>query len=252
MQKRVSILNGKFDALTNSQTVDAVFRALSSRQRGWLCTVNATTLMMMRDDTKLQCFVDKALLVVADGQPIVWCAPLFGQRLPERVTGIDLIDLLCARAEQEEKGVYLLGASDHLVKGALTALRIRYPRLNIDGADGYFSPEGAACRADKIRESGADLLFVGMGSPRQESFIQEQWEQLGVGIAIGVGGSFDVLGGARLRAPRWIRRVGLEWLFRLVQEPRRLFVRYFINNLRFCLLIASAAVGRCMVWRTTS
>src|ERR1700682_248716 len=127
-----------FDAVTARETVEFIFEALNSGTRGWVCTVNVTTLTSMRNDDKLQSFVDRALLVVADGQPLVWCAPLFGQRLPERVTGIDLIDLLCSRAEQEGKGVYLLGASDRLVKCALTALRTRYQKLYIDGSNGYF------------------------------------------------------------------------------------------------------------------
>jgi N-acetylglucosaminyldiphosphoundecaprenol N-acetyl-beta-D-mannosaminyltransferase len=250
--QRVSILNGRFDPLTATQAVDAVFRVLESGQRGWLCTVNVTTLMMMRNDPKLQSFVDRASLVVADGQPLVWCAPLFGHRLPERVTGIDLVDLLCKRAEQERKGVYLLGASDDLLKKAIAVLQTRYPKLQIDSSDGYFSAQSAELRAHQIRSSGAHLLFVGMGSPRQEDFIHGQWGNLGVGLAIGVGGSFDVLAGARFRAPFWMRSAGLEWLFRLLQEPRRLFPRYVINNSKFCLLMANATMVRWMGWRTTN
>ena len=248
MQQRVSILNGAFNPLTMSQTIEAVFQALDSGHRGWLCTVNVTTLMMMRSDANLQSFVDRSLLVVADGQPLVWCAPLFGRHLPERVAGIDLMDSLCSRAEVEGKRVYLLGSSEQLLKSAIRTLRNSYPKLQIDGSDGFFSAGLAESQARKIRASGADLLFVGMGCPRQEIFLSEQWGKLGVGVAIGVGGSFDVLGGAFFRAPHWMRRAGLEWLFRLVQEPKRLLPRYFKNNLRFCLLITNAVVGRLAHW----
>ncbi|MEP7057666.1 MAG: WecB/TagA/CpsF family glycosyltransferase [Caldimonas sp.] len=244
MKPRVVILNGAFDPLTSSETVDAVFDALRTGARGWLCTVNVATLMTMRKDRKLQSFVDRALFVVADGQPLVWSAPLFGGRLPERVAGIDLVDALCRRAAADGKGVYLLGATPRLLKKALENLRSRHPRLRIDGADGYFAPDEATARADAIRASGASLLFVGMGTPRQEAFIDEQWERFDVPIAIGVGGSFDVLAGARFRAHRWVGKAGLEWLVRLVQEPRRLFPRYLGTNSRFCLLIVETIVAR--------
>ena len=244
MSHRVAILNAVFDPLTREATVRAIFDALDAGRRGWLCTVNVATLMMMRDSRWLQSFVDRAAVVVADGQPLVWCAPLFGGRLPERVTGIDLIDALCARAAADGRAVYCLGAQIDLLGATLAHLRARHPGLRVTGADGYFGPEDAAARADAVRTSGADLLLVGMGSPRQEHFIDTHWERLGVGMAIGVGGSFDVLGGARYRAHPWIGRLGLEWLVRLLQEPRRLARRYLVTNTMFCLLIAQTLLGR--------
>jgi len=244
MSHRVTILNAAFDPLTRAATVHAIFHALAIGRRGWLCTVNVSMLMTMRDNAWLQGFVDRAALVVADGQPLVWCAPLFGGRLPERVTGIDLIDAVCARAATEGKSVFCLGASQSLLHSTLAHLRARHPGLRIDGADGYFDAASAAARAEQVRASGAQLLFVGMGCPRQEEFISEHWERLGVGMAIGVGGSFDVLGGARYRAHPWIGYLGLEWLVRLLQEPRRLARRYLVTNTRFCRLIAKVLAAR--------
>jgi N-acetylglucosaminyldiphosphoundecaprenol N-acetyl-beta-D-mannosaminyltransferase len=252
MKRRVAILNGLFDPLTSFETVDAVFAAIRAGARGWVCTVNVATLMTMRKDRDLQAFVDRAMLVVADGQPLVWCAPLFGGRLPERVAGIDLIDALCERAAAEDRGVYLLGATPRLVASAMAALQRRHGGLRIHGSDGYFAPAQAQQRADAIRASGASLLFVGMGSPRQETFIAEHWERLQVAVAIGVGGSFDVLGGARFRARPWVGNAGLEWLVRLVQEPRRLFPRYLATNSQFCLLIADTILTRLKRWMTAS
>ena len=247
---RVAILNGRFDPLTRAETVSAVFDALDAGARGWLCTVNVAMLMTMRRDAALQSFVDQARLVVADGQPLVWCAPLFGERLPERVAGIDLIDALCSRAARDGLGVYLLGATGRILNRTLERLRARHPALVIGGADGYFEATAAPARAAAIRASGARLLLVGMGSPRQENFIRAHWDRLGVGIAIGVGGSFDVLAGARFRAPGWVRRAGLEWLVRLVQEPRRLLPRYLVTNVRFCGLIAAVVAARLKRWAT--
>lgn len=240
--QRIRFLNGQFDPLTLPQTVDAVFRLLDAGQRGWICTVNVAILMMMRADVRLQQFVDRAALVVADGQPLVWCAPWLGGALPERVTGLHLIDAICERAARESKCVYLLGATEDVVAKAAQRLRARFENLHVEYADGYFSKDQAPMRADHIRASGAELLFVGMGVPRQENFLEEQWDRLGVGMAIGVGGSFDVLAGLRAGAPTWVEKIGMEWLFRLIQEPRRLFMRYLVTNSQFIWLVLCALV----------
>jgi N-acetylglucosaminyldiphosphoundecaprenol N-acetyl-beta-D-mannosaminyltransferase len=233
MTDRVTLLNGKFDPLTLSQTTDAIFKDLAERKRGWLCTVNVAILMMMRGDARLQQFVDRASIIVADGQPLVWIAPWLDKPLPERVTGVDLVESICARAVVEKKSIYLLGATSSIVEILANRLRIKFPGLQVDYADGYFSSNDAVTRADKVRQSGASILLVGMGVPRQEFFIEKQWERLGVGMAIGVGGSFDVLAGLRRRAPIWVQSLGLEWTYRMLQEPRRLFKRYLVTNLQF-------------------
>jgi N-acetylglucosaminyldiphosphoundecaprenol N-acetyl-beta-D-mannosaminyltransferase len=237
--ERVRFLNSDYDPLTLAQTVDGVFRHIETGPRGWLCTVNVSILMMMRSDQRLQSFVDRAALVVADGQPIVWCAPWFGLSLPERVTGVDLVDAICERAARTGKRIYLLGATTEIVTKLAQRLRERHPTLSVDFADGYFTKDEATERADRIRAAAADILFVGMGVPRQEIFIEEQWDRLGVGMAIGVGGSFDVLAGLRARAPEWVQKLGMEWFYRLVQEPRRLFVRYLVTNSQFVWLVFS-------------
>lgn len=242
--QRVRILNGQFDPLTLQQTVDTAFHFLDAGQRGWICTVNVAILMMMRADARLQQFVDRALLVVADGQPLVWCAPWLGGALPERVTGLHLIDAICERAAREGKRVYLLGATKEVVAEAAQRLRTRIVNLHIECADGYFGKDQATTRADNVRSSGAEILFVGMGVPRQEHFLEEQWERMGIRIAVGVGGSFDVLAGLRAGAPRWVEKIGMEWLFRLIQEPRRLFMRYLLTNSQFIWLVLRALLKR--------
>jgi len=236
MMPKARCLNGRFDALTLRETVDAIFSVLAAGRRGWLCTVNVAILMMMRGDARLQAFVERAVLTVADGQPLVWLARLLGERLPERVAGIDLVDRVCARAAREGKRVYLLGATHEVVAQAAKRLRARHAGLRIDYADGYFAPQEATARAARVRAAGTQILFVGMGVPRQERFVEEQWETLRVRMAIGVGGSFDVLAGLRARAPGWVQMIGMEWFFRLVQEPRRLFHRYRVTNSQFLRL----------------
>ncbi len=242
--RRVQFLNGRFDPLTLPQTIDAIFRLLDAGQRGWLCTVNVAILMMMRADARLQQFVDRAALVVADGQPLIWCAPWLGGALPERVTGLHLVDAICERAARESKRVYLLGATEEVVTKAAQRLRARFANLQLECADGYFAKDEAPARADHIRAKGAEILFVGMGVPRQENFLEEQWDRLGVGMAIGVGGSFDVVAGLRRGAPRWVEKIGMEWLFRLIQEPRRLFRRYLVTNSQFVWHVFHALLSR--------
>jgi N-acetylglucosaminyldiphosphoundecaprenol N-acetyl-beta-D-mannosaminyltransferase len=251
LTQRIAVLNGRFDPLTLEGAVDAVFAAINKGERGWLCTVNVATLMTMRSDRRLQAFVDRASWVVADGQPLVWCARLFGTPLPERVAGIDLLDALCRRAAEEKKRVYLLGTTARLLERTRANLRRRHPGLEVEGSSGFFTREEWPARAEAIRASGASLLSVGMGTPRQEFFIAEQWDRLGAAVAIGVGGSFDVIAGARFRAHPWMGKLGLEWTARLVQEPRRLFLRYLVTNTMFCLLVARSLAVR-LIRRTTT
>lgn len=241
---RVSkILNGTFHQLLGGEVVDEVVRVIHAGERGALCTVNVAILMMMRSNIRLQRIVDGAKWTVADGQPLVWASHLTEKALPERVTGIDLIDLLCARATQEGIGVYFLGGSREIVGAAVAALRNRHSGLDVRGyADGYFDQMDASARAQAVSRSGAQILFVAMGVPRQEYFIEEQWDNLGAAVVIGVGGSLDVIAGLRRRAPPFLQRAGLEWAYRLFQEPRQLFARYAKTNLLFFYLIISNSI----------
>jgi N-acetylglucosaminyldiphosphoundecaprenol N-acetyl-beta-D-mannosaminyltransferase len=233
------ILGCNFAPLTCRETLDEIFSLIKNGERGYLCTVNVAILMMMRRDAGLRNFIEKAWCCVADGTPLVWASRLLGRPLPERVTGVDLVETLCRRAAESDVGVYLLGAQRHVVERVARRLCERYPGLKINGYDdGYFEEEGAQARAEAVRDSGAKILIVAMGVPRQERFIEEQWERLGVNFAIGVGGSFDVLAGLRKRAPAFLQRIGLEWTYRLCQEPRRLFHRYLTTNSRFLFLMA--------------
>jgi N-acetylglucosaminyldiphosphoundecaprenol N-acetyl-beta-D-mannosaminyltransferase len=238
MSTRARILNAVFDRVTLDQSVERVIAHVKAGERGWLCTVNVAILMMMRRDPWLQGFVDRAAFVVADGQPLVWFAPTFGERLPARVTGVDLVHALSRRAQGEGLRVGLVGGRRDVVDAAALRLLRYYPGLRLAYVgDGYFGPNDAAARAHEIAAAKVDILFVGMGVPRQERFIDEEWERLGVRLAIGVGGTFDVLAGLRVRAPSLVQKAGLEWAFRLVQEPRRLWKRYLATNSQFLWLV---------------
>jgi N-acetylglucosaminyldiphosphoundecaprenol N-acetyl-beta-D-mannosaminyltransferase len=239
----VRILNGAFDPLTLERAADELVRAAHAGERGYLCTVNVAILMMMRSSPRLQRFVDRARWVVADGQPLIWSARLAGTPLPERVAGVDLVGAVCARCRDAGLGVYFLGSTRATLDAAVAALRAAHPGLDVRGtADGYFAPAEAEARARAVAGSGARVLFVAMGVPRQEGFLEDQWDRLGAAVAVPVGGSFDVIAGVRRRAPPLLQRVGLEWAYRLAQEPRRLFRRYLVTNVQFLALITGALV----------
>jgi N-acetylglucosaminyldiphosphoundecaprenol N-acetyl-beta-D-mannosaminyltransferase len=246
MSERVRILNSEFDRVTLEETVEKVLAHVRGGRRGWLCTVNVAILMMMRDDPWLQSFVDRAAFVVADGQPLVWFAPTFGnEHLPARVAGIDLVYALARRAQHEGFRVGLLGAKRPVVETVAQRLRELYPQLRLTYVDdGYFVREESSARADAIGKAGVDILFVGMGVPRQERFIDDHWERLRVSMAIGVGGSFDVLAGLRARAPELLPRTSMEWAYRLAQEPGRLWKRYLVTNSQFLWLLGRQLVKR--------
>lgn len=236
--ERVALLNAAFDPLTTEELIDHVMADVRRGRRGWVATVNVAILMMMRQDQRLQRFVDQARWVVADGQPLVWQSRVAGTPLPQRVVGVELVDPICRRAEAEGVGVYLLGGTSEVSTALAADLRRRYPRLSLHHRDGYFTADEAPERARHIAGSRAGILLVGMGVPRQERFIEDHWDELGATVAIGVGGSFDVLAGLRRRAPTWMQRSGLEWTFRLVQEPRRLARRYVTTNAQYLWALA--------------
>lgn len=203
--------------------------------------LNAAKVVACGDDVELRSAVQEAGLVTADGVGVLLLARRLGLRLPERVTGIDLMEALCARAAIRGWPVYLLGAQPGVADAAADALLCRYPSLRIAGAHhGYYDPVEDRAISGQIQASGARLLFVGMNTPRKELFVHEHADHAGVDFAMGVGGALDVLADRVRRAPLWVQGAGLEWAWRWAQEPRRLFPRYGIGNARFLLHVATA------------
>ncbi len=239
-----NILNCRFDAVNEAGAAQWARETLRSGKRGHISTVNVAILMMMRSDPRLKQYIDDSGLIVADGQPLIWLSKLLRKPLPERVAGVELVHELVDVASQENAGIYLMGATQDIVEDVAKKLSEQTSNAQFVGVqDGYFSHEESKARAQAIRESGAKLLIVAMGVPRQEQFLQDHWEELNVQLAIGVGGSFDVIAGRTKRAPQWMQTVGLEWFFRMSQEPRRLAKRYFITNSQFIWLSGWALLG---------
>lgn len=235
---RVDLLGAPLDPLTLRETVALVEAGIDGRGPTVHACVNAAKLVQLRRDDALRRALWSCDLVTADGQAVVWAARLLGGAVPERVAGIDLMAALLLLAEERGFGVYLLGARPEVLERAVAVLRARHPELRLVGArDGYFDPQEEPDVADEIAAAGPDLLLVALDTPRKELFLAEHADRLGVPFAMGVGGAFDVLAGRRRRAPGWAQRAGLEWAFRLAQEPVRLGRRYLVGNMRFTALV---------------
>ncbi len=208
-------------------------------------TANASHLVAMEDDPALRQAAEAADLVTADGMSLVWASRLLGRTLPERVAGIDLLEALLERAPRHDFGVFFLGARPEILARFLARCRAAHPGLRIVGArDGYFGPDAHEAVVRQVAGSGADILFVGMPSPFKDIWCERHRDRLGVRLIIGVGGAFDVLAGAVPRAPRPMQRAGLEWAWRLMLEPRRLWRRYLFGNSRFAWLVLRQAMRR--------
>ena len=233
---RASFLGVPLDALTMDETIARCRSLIAERRFVQHVVLNAGKTVLMRDDPRLRRVIASCDLVSADGQSVVWAGRLLGIHVPERVAGIDLMERLLAEAEREQWLVFFLGAKPDVLDAFRAEVARRHPALRVAGArDGYFTDDAAV--ADEIARSGARLLFVAISSPKKELFLAEQGSRLGSLFAMGVGGSFDVWAGTASRAPRWMQKSGLEWLHRLLLEPRRMWKRYLVGNFRFAGIV---------------
>jgi N-acetylglucosaminyldiphosphoundecaprenol N-acetyl-beta-D-mannosaminyltransferase len=247
---RVEIGGLPIDALTHAQVVARVRAAWRDGRGGWIATPNVDHLRAATVDWRLGELIRDAALSVADGAPVVWAGRLAGRRVPERVAGADLLWSLCGAAAEDGKTVYLLGGATGVPERAAEELQRRYPGLKVAGTCsppyGFESDpkELGNCR-DGLRITNPDVVFVGLGFPKQELFIQRFGELLPNAWWLGCGAAIPFAAGELARAPRWMQATGLEWLFRLGSEPRRLFRRYVLHDMPFAVgLLAWALVIR--------
>jgi N-acetylglucosaminyldiphosphoundecaprenol N-acetyl-beta-D-mannosaminyltransferase len=242
---RAQILGCAIDRLDMRETLARIEKSIEAQSFAQHVAINAAKIVAMRSDRELRKVVEQCQIVSADGQSVVWASRLLGDPLPERVTGIDLMVELLALAERRGLRVYILGARPDVLDRALHRIKERHPALEIAGArDGYYAAEEEADVADAIRRSRSDMLFVAMSSPKKELFLGRYGRTIDVPFVMGVGGTIDVLAGITSRAPRIWQAVGLEWLYRLLQEPRRLGKRYVSTNAAFIALVARAMLQR--------
>ena len=245
MTQRVSMMGCLIDNLSMDETVQKVESFVRAGTPHQHVVVNVDKLVKASRDPELRRNINDCALVNVDGMPVVWAARLLGKPLRERVAGIDLFEALMQRAAIAGWRVFLLGATEDVVAAVKRAYEAKYRGLIIAGyRNGFWSVEEEIGVVEQISAARADLLFVAISSPKKEQFLGRYQQRMKVPFAMGVGGTFDIAVGKTKRAPVWMQKSGLEWFYRFLQEPRRMFRRYFIDDLAFVwLFLKEAARG---------
>lgn len=239
----VKVLGIDVFSVRMAQLLNICEEHIDSKKALLLGVVNVAKLVNCRKNIELQRSLTEADIVLADGLPIIWLSRMLGDPLPERVTGIDIMYELLKEANKKHYRVYFLGAQPEVLQTMIKTIQKDYPGIAIAGyRDGYFDKDEEQDVAKNIKDSHADILFVGISSPKKENFLKNWLNFIDAPICHGVGGSFDILAGVTNRAPIWMQKCGLEWLYRLIQEPRRMWKRYLITNMIFIKLCFEAVL----------
>ena len=239
------VLGAPISLVTQEQVIQRALDSMKTRHSLRLADVNTAKLVDLQGDAQLRQALFRAELCVADGMGVVWAARGLGIPVPQRVTGIDTMHALLQACAVQGLRPYLLGATNEVIEEAIRKLQDKYPKLQLAGwHHGYFSSEQEPQLFEKLRNSRADCLIVGLPTPNQDLFLSRVQARLDIPFLMGVGGSFDVLAGRLRRAPLWMQRAGCEWVFRLVQEPRRLLKRYVTSNSRLIMIWLPAWLAR--------
>lgn len=236
---KINILNTNIHNLTMSETLQIIHQAIKNKKQIHHVVVNAGKIIAMQSDKQLRKSVNESDIINADGQAVVWASKILGKPLKERVAGIDLMEKIVELAAKNNYKIFFFGGKEEVVKQVVEKYKKKYFKEIIAGyRNGYFSKEEEPQIACQIAESNAQILFVGISSPIKENFLNTYKNVFSnVNFIMGVGGSFDVVSGKIKRAPLWMQKAGLEWLFRLIQEPKRMWKRYLIGNSKFIYLV---------------
>lgn len=236
---KVDFMSIPLDAITMEETLKIIDNAIQQKRRINHVVINAGKVVAMQKDNDLFNSVVTCDIINADGQSIVWAARFLGKKIPGRVAGIDLMQNLMALASEKKYTCFLFGARQEIVEKVVRAYTDLYgPDIIAGYRNGYYNKNEESAIAKQIADSGAHILFVAMPSPYKENFMYNNRKILsGIFFNMGVGGSFDVISGHTKRAPVWMQKIGLEWFYRFIQEPGRMWKRYLVGNTRFILLI---------------
>jgi len=238
------VLGVPIAAMTLEGALDLIDETIAAGKQIQIGVVNAAKMVNMRRDSMLRADVLSSDVIFADGISVVWASRLLGRPLPERVAGIDLMHGMLERGRQRRYRVFCLGATDEVLQRTVERIKLDYPGVEVVGQqNGYFDTADEPAVAAAIKASKANILFVAMTSPKKENFLGKWGKGLGVNVCHGVGGSFDVMAGKVKRAPALWQRLGLEWLYRVKQEPGRLWRRYLVTNTLFGLAVLREMVS---------
>ena len=246
--RRIDFLGCPLDLITSAQLLGELRVSIEERSDPRVIQfTNANKIAQVNRDPEMAAIMKRAHYVLADGQPLLPMGRMLGIRIPERIDGIGLMGKLLGFAAEHGFSAFFLGAKQEVLDACMAKIRAGHPQLKVAGSrNGYFKLEESATVAGMIRDSGADIVFLGMGSPMKEKFADEFAGVMGVPVIQGVGGSFDVMAGVVKRAPVWVQRIGMEWLFRVLQEPRRMAWRYATTNFH-CLRVFCGALLKRML-----
>jgi len=209
-----------------------------------IVVINVAKIVKAQFNKYLKNIINNADLVGADGVPVIWVSKLFKPEIPGRLNGTDLMETLVEISAQKGYSIFFFGAEEHVIQKVVSVYNAKYLGLKIAGyRNGYFSSEEEKNIVKQIRNSNADILFIGFGTPKKELFIKKYKYELKVPVLHGVGGSFDIVAGKKKRAPIWMQNYGLEWFFRILQEPRRMLKRYLITNTFFIFFVILKILG---------
>jgi N-acetylglucosaminyldiphosphoundecaprenol N-acetyl-beta-D-mannosaminyltransferase len=237
-RNRVNFFGINLDLLTMEETLAQISEFIEKKQYVQHVVVNVAKLVYAQKDNQLKHIINSCGLINVDGAGIILGAKFLGINIEERVTGIDLMQRLTEYSANKGYKIYFLGAEEEIVSKVVETYKEKYPNLQIAGyRNGYFSQEEENSVVEDIKNSDADILFVAMGSPKKEIFLNKYQAQMNVPFVMGVGGSFDVVAGKVQRAPLWMQRLHSEWLFRLLQEPERMWKRYLYTNSKFLKML---------------
>lgn len=234
---RYKILNTYVNAISMDETISCIEKIIQLGKPTQHVVINALKVNLMEEDIELRRIVNSCPLINADGTSIVWAGKKLGVPVKERVTGCDLFQKLVKISAEKGYKIYLFGAKEEVVLKVKEIYEKQYPALKIVGyRNGYFTENDEEEIVKDIAESGADMMFVAFSSPKKEYWINKYLEQLNIPFVMGVGGSFDIVAGVIDRAPLWMQKHGMEWFYRFIQEPRRMWKRYIIGNTKFVIL----------------
>ena len=234
---RIPFMGIHVDNLTMNEAVTAVDELIREKKDAYVVTPNCDHMIQLEKDTELQQVYSDADLVVCDGKPLIWISKWLGNPIREKISGSDLFPRLCALAAEKGYTMFFLGAAEGVAATAAKILENKYPGLRVDGT---YSPPKASEKNDaemnKIRtmitSAKPDMLIVALGAPKQEKFIYHNRSIIHVPVSLGLGATLDFEAGNVKRAPKWMSAIGLEWFYRFTQEPKRLFKRYFIDDMK--------------------
>ncbi len=236
-ESKIPFMGITIDNLSSAELVENIFRLVEKRLPVQVVGLNVDQIVRVKENSYSKTIFQNAALVFVDGKPIQWMCRLLGYPLKERITGPDLMDFICKEAAPKGYRIFLLGAGPGVAKACGDILREKYPGLVVTGS--YSPPFGFQDDKEEIKKintllknSKSDMLFVGMGSPKQDIFIYENMNDYGIPVSFSMGAALDFLSGNIQRAPRWMVRSGLEWLYRVSQDPKRLWKRYFVQDMQ--------------------